>query len=107
MRILFLLFISLITSLLVAQEKPEKWDVNQPPGTYKEANFNLSEGTWMNLDVSPDGQNIVFDLLGDLYKMPISGGKATALRSGLAWDCLLYTSPSPRDATLSRMPSSA
>ena len=23
------------------------------------------------------------------------------------WDCLLYTSPSPRDATLSRMPSSA
>ena len=24
-----------------------------------------------------------------------------------AWVCLLYTSPSPRDATLSRMPSSA
>ena len=26
---------------------------------------------------------------------------------GRLWDCLLYTSPSPRDATLSRMPSSA
>ena len=25
----------------------------------------------------------------------------------LVWHCLLYTSPSPRDATLSRMPSSA
>ena len=25
----------------------------------------------------------------------------------LLYDCLLYTSPSPRDATLSRMPSSA
>ena len=25
----------------------------------------------------------------------------------LCYDCLLYTSPSPRDATLSRMPSSA
>ena len=25
----------------------------------------------------------------------------------ISWDCLLYTSPSPRDATLSRMPSSA
>ena len=25
----------------------------------------------------------------------------------IAWACLLYTSPSPRDATLSRMPSSA
>ena len=27
--------------------------------------------------------------------------------TGLLKDCLLYTSPSPRDATLSRMPSSA
>ena len=27
--------------------------------------------------------------------------------SGLLGACLLYTSPSPRDATLSRMPSSA
>ena len=26
---------------------------------------------------------------------------------GQRYDCLLYTSPSPRDATLSRMPSSA
>ena len=26
---------------------------------------------------------------------------------GMVFDCLLYTSPSPRDATLSRMPSSA
>jgi len=93
MRILSLLFISLITSLLVAQEKPEKWDVNQPPGTYKEANFNLSEGTWMNLDVSPDGQHIVFDLLGDLYKMPSGGGKATILRSGLAWEVQPRFSP--------------
>ena len=30
-----------------------------------------------------------------------------AIRCGMSWDCLLYTSPSPRDATLSRMPSSA
>ena len=31
----------------------------------------------------------------------------TRARAELSWDCLLYTSPSPRDATLSRMPSSA
>ena len=30
-----------------------------------------------------------------------------ALKDKLARTCLLYTSPSPRDATLSRMPSSA
>ena len=35
--------------------------------------------------------------------------KAYWITSALAtaWFCLLYTSPSPRDATLSRMPSSA
>ena len=32
---------------------------------------------------------------------------ATGLRDTLTWDCLLYTSPSPRDGLLSRMPSSA
>ena len=34
-------------------------------------------------------------------------GTITDPNSGLTWNCLLYTSPSPRDATLSRMPSSA
>ena len=36
-------------------------------------------------------------------------GKAKKSKLGLHYDltCLLYTSPSPRDATLSRMPSSA
>ena len=38
----------------------------------------------MNLDLSPDGQEIVFDMLGDIYKIPISGGKATILAGGLA-----------------------
>ena len=37
--------------------------------------------------------------------------RPTQYKSGLDYDiyvtCLLYTSPSPRDATLSRMPSSA
>ena len=31
----------------------------------------------------------------------------TGEQMGDAYSCLLYTSPSPRDATLSRMPSSA
>ena len=40
----------------------------------------------MNLDVSPSGDQIVFDLLGDLYLLPIEGGQATSITNGLAWD---------------------
>ncbi|MEL6865535.1 MAG: amidohydrolase, partial [Bacteroidota bacterium] len=76
----------LITCALIAQKEKEKWDVNNPPGNYKTVEFSVDEGTWMNLDVSPDGRQVVFDLLGDIYTMPIEGGKAKALRSGLAWE---------------------
>ena len=47
----------------------------------------------MNLDVSPDGKEIVFDLLGDIYKMPMSGGKATVLAGGMAWEVQPRFSP--------------
>jgi imidazolonepropionase-like amidohydrolase/Tol biopolymer transport system component len=40
----------------------------------------------MSVDVSPDGTEIAFDLLGDLYRVPIAGGEATAVTSGVAWD---------------------
>ncbi|HET9514235.1 MAG TPA: hypothetical protein VFO95_09905, partial [Gemmatimonadales bacterium] len=52
----------------------------------RKAEFIATKGTWISLDVSPDGQTIVFDLLGDLYTLPIGGGKATRLTHGLAYD---------------------
>ncbi|HEX6057604.1 MAG TPA: amidohydrolase family protein [Gemmatimonadaceae bacterium] len=48
--------------------------------------FSTDEGTWMSLDVSPDGRTIVFDLVGDLYTMPIGGGAATRITEGMAFD---------------------
>ncbi len=79
---------------LWAQDKKEdKWDVNNPDLPHKEVTFTLTEGTWMNLDVSPDGKTIVFDLLGDIYSMPIAGGKARALRTGMAWEVQPRFSP--------------
>ena len=40
----------------------------------------------MSLDISPDGKTIAFDMLGDIYTLPIDGGKATRITSGLAFD---------------------
>ena len=55
--------------------------------------FETTEGTWMGVDVSPDGQTIVFDLLGDLYQLPIEGGDAVPLTSGTDWDQVPRFSP--------------
>ncbi|MCR9228628.1 MAG: amidohydrolase family protein [Flavobacteriaceae bacterium] len=48
--------------------------------------FTTKEGTWISLDVSPDGKTIIFDLMGDLYTLPIQGGKATQITQGMAYD---------------------
>lgn len=48
--------------------------------------FEANEGTAMNVDVSPDGEEIVFDLLGDIYTLPITGGRAKLLIGGRSWD---------------------
>lgn len=48
--------------------------------------FTTTEGTWTSLDVSPDGKTLVFDMMGDLFTLPITGGKATPLTQGIAFD---------------------
>ena len=55
--------------------------------------FEATEGTLMNVDVSPDGETLIFDLLGDLYQLPIKGGDAVPLTTGMAWDQAPIFSP--------------
>lgn len=87
--ILITLILLISTDILYAQ----KWNVDNPPGPQKKVAITTDEGTWMDLDVSPDGQNIVFDLLGDIYTIPIKGGKATTLATGKAWEVQPRYSP--------------
>ena len=78
------------------QADTKKWDVTADLGPTQKLEFDTSEGTWMNLDVSPDGRQIVFDLLGDIYTMPIGGsGASPAVRisSGPAFDMQPRFSP--------------
>src|SRR5690606_35029769 len=55
--------------------------------------FETDEGTWISLDVTPDGHTIVFELAGDLYTLPMEGGRATRITSGLAFDSQPRVSP--------------
>ncbi len=66
-------------------DKPE-WDVSNPPGEWKTITIDTEETTWSGVDVSPDGQTVVFDMLGDIYSVPIDGGKAKALATGIEWN---------------------
>ena len=64
-----------------------------PLNPQKKLAFTTDEGTWLSLDVSPDGSKIVFELLGDIYSIPMAGGKATRLTSGQAFDAQPHYSP--------------
>jgi Tol biopolymer transport system component len=61
--------------------------------TDRSLSFTTSEATWLSLDLSPDGRTIVFELLGDLYTLPVTGGQATRITSGQAYDMQPAFSP--------------
>ncbi len=75
------------------EAKKDKWDVNTPALPFKNVSITTNEGSWISLDVSPDGKQIVFDMLGDIYTMPISGGNATLIRGGHAFEVQPRYSP--------------
>jgi imidazolonepropionase-like amidohydrolase/Tol biopolymer transport system component len=76
---------------------PQTWDVSAHHGPGRDVPIDTREGTWMSLDVSPDGGEIAFDLLGDIYTIPIGGGEAHALTSGNAWDMQPRFSPDGKE----------
>ncbi len=93
-----LLCFALIVSLSSAfseekAENTEKWNVLNPPFPMKAVNINVEETTWSNLVVTPDGDTIIFDMLGDLYKVPIDGGAAEAITQDIAWNIQPDISP--------------
>ena len=71
--------------------EPENEDLPLPVD--RTVAIDMTEGSWISLDVSPDGETIVFDYLGDLFTIPIDGGDATQLTSGMAFDAQPRFSP--------------
>ena len=81
-----------------AEELPQ-WDVSNPDFSVppREIRIDSTAGTWMSLDVSPDGRTIAFDFLGDIYMMPIDGGDARNISAGFHWDMQPRFSPDGAD----------
>jgi len=72
----------------------EEWSVENPRGaTIEQVPIQTDEGTWMDVDVSPDGGMLAFTMLGDIYTMPITGGEPTRISEGLAWEVQPRFSP--------------
>jgi len=76
-----------------AQDKDDAGDKGLPLEPERTLEFTTEEATWLSLDVDPDGRIIVFELLGDLYTLPIEGGEAHVLTSGMAFDSQPSYSP--------------
>lgn len=71
----------------------QEWSIEEPGAPTRTLKFVATEGTWISLDVAPDGRTIIFDLLGHLYEMPFEGGDATPLTQGRSWNMLPRYSP--------------
>jgi len=69
-----------------AKDSTKKATKELPLEPTRKVKFTTDKGTWMSVDVSPDGKTIIFDMMGDLYTIPISGGKATHITEGMPYD---------------------
>jgi len=50
----------------------EPWDISTGFHYPRKLEFDVTEGTWLRLDVHPKNGDIIFDMLGDLYCLPAS-----------------------------------
>ena len=88
MRVRLFAFVALSASVVLgAQEDSSPADERGLPlNPERTLSLDTDEGTWISVDVSPSGQTVVFDLLGDLYTVSLSGGDATPLTQGMSYD---------------------
>ncbi len=52
----------------IRQQTP--WDISTDYPYPRKLEYDVTEGTWLRLDVHPKSGDIVFDILGDIYCLP-------------------------------------
>ena len=99
-----LALVATVAAALVIPETSSAQRAELPLIPTRTVKFTTDEGTWMSLDVSPDGQTIVFDLVGRPLHAPIAGGKATRITSGMGFDGQPRFSPDGKTDRLRQRP---
>ncbi|MAP04503.1 MAG: hypothetical protein CME48_05930, partial [Halieaceae bacterium] len=92
-RLTQVLVAATMTVIPVAAQADSEQDSLPLEGATEVLSFTTDEGSWLSIDVAPEGDSLVFDLLGDLYSLPIDGGKATRITAGLGYDSQPVISP--------------
>lgn len=87
------LFVGSVLAQPAENDSTTSTNKNLPLKPERTISFTTDEGSWISLDVSPDGESLVFELLGDLYTIPIAGGKAVPLTEGMHFDAQPRFSP--------------
>ena len=93
------LLLSAVAMTAVADENgnaDQAWSVTEPPGEWQTITIDTREVTWSDVTISPDGRQLVFHMLGDLYRVGIDGGQAEALTNDIAWNFQPRYSPDGR-----------
>src|SRR5258708_12462929 len=80
-------------SLFAQDVKPPAKKPGLPLKPNRKIEFTTDEATWLSLTLTPDGKTIVFELLGDFYTLPVGGGEAKQITSGMAFDSQPSVSP--------------
>jgi Tol biopolymer transport system component len=93
-RAAFLLFG--LASLVPASAREAPAEDELPLAVDRTLSFTVEEATWLSIDVSPDGLTLVLEILGDLYTMPVAGGDAVAITTGMPFDSQPRYSPDGR-----------
>lgn len=88
------------TPLAAQDDGSDTWDVTQARGQTRDIDFTTEVGTWMSVDLSPDGAWIAFDLLGHVYRVPATGGDAELLSRDAGVSVNYHPRYSPDGGTL-------
>ena len=97
LSVLFAGMLAMPVATLAADDA--KKDQPLPLKPARNVEFTTDQGSWLSLDVSPDGKTILFELVGDLYTVPFTGGEAHKLTTGMAFNSQPRYSPDGKKIT--------